>query len=80
MKLLVEAVIVGIVLIIVGNLVSILLRKAKIGHVELPSECKKWNEKYIMEISLFLTGVLTHLFFEMIGANGWYCKNGNACL
>ena len=29
--------------------------------------------------SNFLLGVIVHLLFEYIGANKWYCKNGNAC-
>ena len=48
--------------------------------VDLPPVCKDWNKNYIMEISLFLTGFLTHLAFEFMGANKWYCKYGNACL
>jgi hypothetical protein len=32
-----------------------------------------------MEIALFLTGVVTHLGFEFVGGNTWYCKNGVAC-
>jgi len=29
-----------------------------------------------MEISLFLTGFLVHIFCEYSGINKWYCKNG----
>lgn len=28
---------------------------------------------------LFATGVFSHLFFETVGLNKWYCKNGFAC-
>jgi hypothetical protein len=27
----------------------------------------------------FVVGVCAHLLFEYIGANTWYCSNGNAC-
>jgi len=37
------------------------------------------NEKYIKQISPFLTGVIIHLTCELVGANKWYCKNGYAC-
>jgi outer membrane biosynthesis protein TonB len=27
----------------------------------------------------FIVGMLTHIGFELIGANRWYCKNGASC-
>ncbi|QKE50348.1 hypothetical protein F-VV10_0228 [Faustovirus] len=27
----------------------------------------------------FIAGLSAHLVFEFIGANSWYCDNGNAC-
>ena len=29
--------------------------------------------------NIFVIGFIGHIFFEVIGANQWYCKNGNAC-
>ena len=77
MKLLIEALVVGISTIIMGTIISYLLGNT--FKVDLPPVCKDWNKNYIMEISLFLTGFLSHILFEFIGANKWYCKNGNAC-
>ena len=76
-ELITEAIVVGIIMVAVGTFVSFFI--AKISKIDLPPVCKKWNENYIMELCLFLTGLLGHLLFEFIGANKWYCKNGVAC-
>tara|TARA_B110000967_G_scaffold156733_1_gene161783 strand:- start:192 stop:428 length:237 start_codon:yes stop_codon:yes gene_type:complete len=77
MQIFVEAIIVGIMTVIVGSLVGFIL--SKIVSSDLPTACKKWNKFHIMEISLFLTGVIIHLVCEFGGLNKWYCSNGNAC-
>lgn len=78
MKLLIEALVVGIATVIVGSIVgysiSLFLKS------DLPKVCKDWNKFYVMEISLFLTGFLVHLISEFTGVNRWYCKKGRACL
>jgi hypothetical protein len=76
-ELLVEAVIVGIIVTVIGTLITLLL--GKFFSIELPPVCKDWNKNYVMEISLFLTGFTTHLLCEAIGLNKWYCKKGHAC-
>ena len=76
-QLLIEAILVGIVLVVIGYLVTFII--SKIYSTNLPKICKKWNKNYIMEISLFFIGAFTHLFFELIGFNKWYCKKGFAC-
>lgn len=78
MILLYEAFSVGVITVIFGNLVVLLI--GNMFKVDLPKECKNWNKFYTMEISLFITGVLIHLFCEFSGINKWYCKNGFACL
>ena len=30
-------------------------------------------------LTVFLTGFISHLIFEYMGANKWYCKYGRAC-
>ena len=76
-QLWVEAVAVGLILVVVGTVVSWVV--SKIMGTDLPPVCKDWNKNYIMEICLFLSGVLVHLLCEVIGINRWYCKNGYAC-
>ena len=63
-ELLIEAFVVGIVMVVVGTIVK--------------NYNFQWKT-YNTEITLFLTGVFAHLLFEFTGFNKWYCKNGNAC-
>lgn len=76
-RLLVEAVSVGILTVLVGSLVGFILGKTV--STNLPKLCKEWNKNHIMEMSLFLTGVSVHFLCEITGINKWYCKNGVAC-
>ncbi len=77
MKLLLEAVVVGIATIIIGTIVGYVF--GKLFSNNLPDICKSWNKNHIMEICLFFTGFILHILCEYIGINRWYCKNGNAC-
>lgn len=77
MKLLVEAVSVGILTVVVGTLVGYIL--GGLFSTNLPKICKSWNKNHIMEISLFLTGFILHILCEYIGLNKWYCRHGLAC-
>ena len=77
-KLAIEALFVGISTVIVGFFVS-QLSKLFVKNQQLPIECKDWNKNYIMEVSLFLTGITMHVFYELAGMNNWYCKHGVAC-
>ena len=75
-QLLLEAIAVGIIVVIVGTLVSSLIGSF---HQKTRSVCRDWNKNHIMEIALFFTGFFTHLLCEMLGINKWYCKNSYAC-
>jgi hypothetical protein len=77
MNLLVEGVAVGIVVLVVGYIVGFVL--GRLMSVDLPKACREWNKNYIMELSLFFTGFFTHIIFELLGFNNWYCKHGRAC-
>jgi hypothetical protein len=77
--LVVEAIVVGLVVLLMGNLVGWSLNTLNIAKVPLPPVCDSWNDLYVKELMLFLTGFLSHLVFEAMGANKWYCTHGYAC-
>ena len=68
---LVEAFVVGAVVTLMG------IPSSMISTRILPMK----NDDYrkIMYLSLFLTGFLTHVVFEVLKINKWYCTNGIAC-
>tara|TARA_B100001142_G_C14134007_1_gene578007 strand:+ start:590 stop:832 length:243 start_codon:yes stop_codon:yes gene_type:complete len=76
-SLLNEAALLGILTVIFGNISGFIV--APLLKVDLPEICSTWNKFYTMEVTLFLTGFLIHLFCEFSGINKWYCKNGIAC-
>jgi|TARA_B110000908_G_C10257391_1_gene456544 hypothetical protein len=73
MRLLLEAVCVGMITLVVGLLIGKIL--VSFLSVKLPDACKNWNKYHIMEINLFLTGFLIHILFEILGLNKWYSVN-----
>ncbi len=77
MQLLLECGFVGILNVVIGSIVGFFIGRSM--GMDLPVICKQWNKNHIMEISLFITGVLIHLLSEYSGINKWYCKAGNAC-
>ena len=70
-KVLLEAVLVGVGVVILGTIVSYGI--SKLNPVKLESKCRDWNKYYVMELSLFLTGFLFHIIFEVAGLNKLYC-------
>lgn len=79
LQVLVEAIVVGVMTIIVGYAAGWLVQQVSPVN-GLSEACKEWNKNYVMEKTLFVTGFLIHLLCEVSGINGWYCKNGSACL
>ena len=59
---------VGVLVVIFGLLVSFIISSL----LDLKPDCKKLNKYHVMEITLFLTGVLIHLFCEFTGINYKY--------
>jgi len=75
LKLLVEALVVGVSVVVMGLIVHLLF-----GYHSKHAHSEKMNKEMIdLVITLFFTGVFLHLLFEVTGLNSWYCKNGNAC-
>ena len=59
-----HSVLFGILSIIIGNLVGFI-----VGYflsVDLPKVCKTWNKNYVMELSLFFTGMISFLLYHQI--------------
>lgn len=75
MKVLLEALVVGLVTSIVGLIIATTLM-----FTQKDFSLKTYTFWPRVMIGYFLTGFLLHLLFEGLGANKWYCKNGNACL
>ena len=73
LRLLIEAFFVGIVCLIIGIVTHIatinIVKKLKVNI----------NNDYIVYITLFVSGVLAHILFDLFGGNKWYCKHGMAC-
>lgn len=57
-------VLVAVLVVIFGTLSSWAV--GKILKVELPPVCESWNDNYVMEVSLFVTGLLTGVFIQFI--------------
>jgi hypothetical protein len=70
-RILGEASIVGILLIIFTYFVSFILHHTEFKPT-LPTICNQWNKNHIMEITLFISGFLFHLTFEFLGWNKMY--------
>jgi H+/Cl- antiporter ClcA len=75
MKLVYEALFVGIITAIVGLVISTLFM---LGSDRF--SWKTYNFWPRVMLSYFVTGIVLHLGFEFLGANKWYCRNGNACI
>ena len=67
-NLLLEALIIGIVTIILGLVIRYFIELLFKPH---------YLTTFIL--ILFLTGFLIHIICQITGINKWYCKNGYAC-
>jgi cell division protein FtsW (lipid II flippase) len=69
-----EALVVGLVTAIVGLAIS-----TAFMYTDKKFSLKKYHFWSRVALSYFVTGVVLHIGFEILGANKWYCKYGNAC-
>ena len=76
-KILLEAIICGIAVLVVGLIVNWIHSSMK--HNKLQSVVAGFGTRNLGWL-LFWTGIVVYLVAEFSGANKWYCKNGNACL
>lgn len=73
LRFLTELVVVGFLTVLFGYVVMYLM---KMMHgVEVYAACNILSENYVMEKTLFLTGVVMYLVLEVVGVNRWQCIN-----
>lgn len=76
-----EALAIGVVTVVIGLLVSAAIISAKTllssSSSSAQPEASAWGW---MALGLFVTGFTTHVLFENLQLNAWYCEEGNACL
>lgn len=70
LRLLVEAIVVGIATIVIGLLVHVVLGY----HAQHANSPKMGKEMIQLVITLFFTGFFVHAVFEGLGANTAYCR------
>ena len=77
-KVISETICIGLIAALIGSMsIRIILKFNKLENnksINLEKLVKEWNKNYLLEISLFFTGVLIHLTIEYIGLNKWYCE------
>ena len=76
-----EAISVGAMTVVFGNVTACVLDLFILSpNLKLKLPFNGGTDKlYDMGIVLFLTGVFSHLLYELLGVNKWYCREGFAC-
>lgn len=75
--LFIEAFVVGL-----ATMLLYIVLEAWTIHIPIPALARLplWRRRFLITITLFLTGFLLHLLSEFSGINKWYCTNGFACM
>ena len=73
-KILNESIIVGLITLLLGKIVINIIYNLNADSNDIDHILKKYKNTYLIEISLFLTGMLIHLLLEYVGFNKWYCS------
>jgi hypothetical protein len=70
-----ESIFVGILVGVIGLIVS--------TSIMFLTDDKFTVKKYTfwpsVLASFVITGIISHIIFEIVGINKWYCKNGYSC-
>lgn len=74
MHFVLEALIVGIGLAILGTVIYYIC-----AYISKIPSAVQWNIVGVVAASLFISGFLFHVLCEISGINSWYCKHGFAC-
>jgi hypothetical protein len=75
MSVLFAAIVTGLIVVLVGWLASRIVKWTGIAKVDVPAMCKKWNDDYVMEKTLFVTGFLAHILCEYTGMCDSFIKS-----
>ena len=58
-KTLIESIVFGLIVVMVGNFTGSIISKYLASN--LPTVCKTWDKNYLIELCLFVTGIVSYL-------------------
>lgn len=73
-EIIIEAIIVGLLVMIIGIIVSY-----GTMYMQDPVLTKDFKHWWSIAFSFAISGMLVHIICEVSGVNRWYCKHGSAC-
>ena len=69
-----NSIIFGLIIVVTGTLSANLIKYFNFDN-NSNEQCKDWNKYHIMEITLFITGVVAFLFSYKVGLLKFYCNS-----